>query len=130
MFDVQVYRVRLFFLAPDYQVKEGTCTYTFEPPAKVPFSVNIELPAVLKELIEVGDRAKGALVVFETRTIQELTIQKELSLGSLRKIYHGRGKSVPSGLTKLPSVLPDVPATIWRPAILVDGTVRVRFSQG
>lgn len=107
VFNVQVYRIRMSFLAPDYQVKEGTFCYTFEPVAKNPFSVTIELPPVLKELIEVGARAKGAMITIDMRTVEELTIAKELRLPALRKIYHGKGKTAPHSLAKLPTAAPD-----------------------
>ncbi len=107
VFNVQVYRIRMSFLAPDYQVKEGTYCYTFDPLAKNPFALTIELPAILKELIEVGARAKGAMITIDMRTVEEITIQKELTLRSLRKIYHGKGKPPPASLVKLPSAAPD-----------------------
>lgn len=112
VFNVQIYRVRMHFLAPDYQVKEGTFTYTFEPPAKAPFSVNLELPAIIKELIEVGERAKGAMITIDIRTVDETTIWKELTLRSLRKIYHGKGKAAPASLAKLPAASPDIATTM------------------
>ena len=112
VFNVQIYRVRIHFLAPDYQVKEGTFTYTFDPVAKAPFAVTIELPAVMKELIEVGARAKGAMITIDLRTVDETTIWKELRLPALRKIYHGKGKTPPAHLAKLPAAGPDAPPTM------------------
>ncbi len=112
VFNVRVYRIRVQFLAPDYQVKEGTFTYTFEPPVNKPFQVSLELPPVMKELIEVGARAKGAMITFDMRTVEELTIWREVNLTGLRKLYHGKGKAAPSSLQTLPAAAPDVPTTM------------------
>ncbi len=110
-FAVEFYRFRFSVVAPQWEEKEMTFTYSFENAKKEAFSQIFQLPPNLLKLV--ADPKAKALISVEARSTEEFSLSKDMTLKSFRKLY----QAAKADLAKLPPA-PEVAATMDAPPVM------------
>ena len=112
-FEVAVYRVRISHVSPENVEQEGMFSVSYEPPNKEPFIQDIQLPANFLKLVETATSATPTLFTVDFKTIEGLSMIKEMTAGTLKKFYDGTKGAIPKGLTnRLPVRAADHPTVM------------------
>lgn len=98
-YDVEFYRIDVRCFSPDHDEKESRFTLSYLPPNKEPFFQSFGFSESFKRVLE-GTSDKRAVFNISVRTTGELSIEKELNIKKMRKLYNETGKD-PAKVKKL-----------------------------
>ncbi|MBI4402747.1 MAG: hypothetical protein HY537_01220 [Deltaproteobacteria bacterium] len=99
------------FFSPDYSVKDGQFTVTFDPPQKVPFIQAVELPSAVQTILEEDPDGRKAIFTIQAINTNELLVSKDFTLKTVQQAYRAQVADKPVIASRLKTVAPD-PAVI------------------